>query len=132
MFRPHKAKWTMSLIALGAALAAATPVLSSPEGDYLRFCSLCHGFDGTGKGPLADALKRPPANLTLLTRRHGGKFPAEYAKEVITKGGDIIGHGSSEMLPWGPTFSAEEAGGMPDDRIRIEGLVRYIESIQAP
>ena len=95
MFRPHKAKWTMSLIALGATLAAATPVLPSPKGDYLRFCSLCHGFDGTGKGALADALKKPPADLTLLTRRQGGKFPAEYVKEVIIEGGGIIGHGSS-------------------------------------
>lgn len=33
---------------------------------FLQHCQKCHGADGKGKGPLAEALKLKPANLTLL------------------------------------------------------------------
>ncbi|WP_290997403.1 cytochrome c [Hyphomicrobium sp.] len=113
-------------------LAAPAPALSqsieSGKSDYLRLCALCHGLESTGLGPLREAMKIAPANLTLITRRHGGKFPADYVKRVITEGGGIRGHGSSAMLAWGPVFNAEQDGASPD--ARIEELTRYIESIQ--
>lgn len=53
--------------ALGAFLIAAPPALAQlgkiGERDYVRYCALCHGLEGTGLGPLADAMKTAAANL---------------------------------------------------------------------
>jgi mono/diheme cytochrome c family protein len=46
-------------------------------------CVACHGADGTGNGPLADGLPRPPADLTRISARHGGEFPRDYVMTVI-------------------------------------------------
>ena len=43
-------------------------------GDY---CAPCHGISGKGDGPAASALKTPPADLTVLAKTNGGKFPME-------------------------------------------------------
>lgn len=117
-----------ALVALAAAAPAAGQPARSGQDDYVRYCALCHGLEGTGLGPLADAMKKAPTNLTLLARRHGGKFPFDHIKQVITNGGAIKGHGSSAMLAWGPFFSEERDAGSPDDR--IEQLIRFIEALQ--
>ena len=41
---------------------------------YREYCAVCHGTDGKGGGPAADALKQTPTDLTLIARRGGGKF----------------------------------------------------------
>ena len=43
---------------------------------YTSYCAVCHGTDGKGGGPAASALKTPPADLTLLSKNNGGKYPA--------------------------------------------------------
>jgi mono/diheme cytochrome c family protein len=97
------------------------------------YCASCHGDTGMGNGPVASELKRPPANLTLLARSHGGVFPRERVRQVIA-GDDSVSatatHGSPTMPVWGPIFRALD----PDDRyaaVRIENLVSFLESIQA-
>ena len=53
-----------------------TPTASIDSGGrtYMRYCALCHGIDGTGLGPLSDALQKAPPDLTLLAQRNGGGF----------------------------------------------------------
>ena len=99
---------------------------------YNFYCATCHGLDAKGHGPVASALKVPPANLTLLTRRAGGAFPREKAVGFIANGGNTLGgaHGSNAMPVWGPIFVALD----PSDtraKLRIQNVVQYLESIQA-
>ena len=130
-------------LAAAAAVAAAgqhstadkPPSLLTPSlvgrDNFNAYCSPCHGRDGAGGGPVAAALKTRPADLTRLARRAGGTFPAARVVAFVTSGGtNIAAHGSSEMPVWGPTFMAFE----PSDKlvkIRIENVVRYVESLQA-
>ena len=96
------------------------------------YCSSCHGRDAKGNGPVAPALKVPPPDLTLLTRRNSGTYPRQRLVGFIAGGGITLSgaHGSSEMPVWGPIFVTLD----PSNRlavIRIENVVQYLESIQA-
>lgn len=126
-------KLAAAVIAFSAVLMTAptrAQTTQPGERDYVRYCALCHGLEGTGLGPLAEAMKAAPANLTLIARRHGGKFPEDYVKQVIANGGGIKGHGSTAMLAWSSFFSDEPDLGSPD--ARIDELTHYIERLQTP
>jgi mono/diheme cytochrome c family protein len=131
-----------ALILVGAGVRPAvaqrhlTPpvVISSLSGgDLFRFyCTSCHGSDGKGDGPVAATLKTPPPDLTRIAARNGGHFPSEELQGFVA-GNErpIAAHGSREMPVWGPIFQSLE----PHDRltrIRIESVVKFLESIQKP
>ena len=42
---------------------------------YSKYCASCHGKLGKGDGPVAEALKIAPSDLTALARTYDGKFP---------------------------------------------------------
>ena len=96
---------------------------------YREYCAVCHGRDGKGTGPAAEALKAMPTDLTQITRRNGGKYPEVKVQRTIAGQELISAHGSEEMPVWGPIFrhmsANEDLGAM-----RIYNLVKYIESIQ--
>ena len=97
---------------------------------FHSYCAPCHGADGKGDGPAATSLKNPPANLTQLAKKNGGRFPADHVTTVLRNG--VSGaHGSSDMPIWGPLFS--QVSGHDDAlvQMRISNLVRYLETIQA-
>lgn len=96
------------------------------------YCASCHGRDGKGRGHVASALKTPPPDLTLLTQRNGGKFPAAQVDEAIRGKNQksTPAHGSSEMPVWGPIFKGLDNRNDVNEE-RINSLVKYIESIQA-
>jgi len=97
---------------------------------YRFYCSNCHGLDARGRSA-TPAMQVPASNLTVLTVNHGGIFPREGVRDVIAHGaGPGSVHGTNDMPVWGTIFRALE----PNDRmvdVRIDNLVRYIESIQA-
>lgn len=98
---------------------------------FMFYCATCHGRDARGRGPVAAALKIPPADLTLIARRHDGAFPRGRVEQFITIGDSAVdsAHGTKEMPVWGPIFGGRD----PADamvKIRIANLVSYIESIQ--
>lgn len=99
---------------------------------YLRHCATCHGVDGKGRGPLGLFLKTPPSDLTLLARRHGGKFPYQYVSKVLEFGPGVTAHGSSDMPTWGPIFSYLDKQDERVIRQRIRNLCNYLESLQEP
>ena len=115
-----------------SALSVATASLgwgqSNGQQEFERHCALCHGLDGKGQGPLADAMKLVPADLTRLAARSNGEFPASRVSDVIRNGGGVLGHGSSAMLPWGTYFG--EKGKPEVAKGRIADLVAYIKSLQ--
>jgi len=67
-----------------------TAVNSGPE-MFKSYCAACHGIDGRGTGPAAAALKIPPADLTTLAKKNGGKFPSARVERVIAGIGDVNG-----------------------------------------
>ena len=109
-------------------------VISSLSGsDLFQFyCATCHGRDGKGDGPVASSLKTPPADLTRIAARRDGHFPSEEIQRYVA-GDDMpsAAHGTREMPVWGPIFYSLE----PHDRltrIRLENVVRYLETLQKP
>ena len=135
------------LLACGAALVVASAAAAGQQstGDksfsllspsmygvdnFRDYCSPCHGRDGTGRGPVAAALKTPPSDLTQLAAKNNGVFPRGRVRDYITNGsGDIAAHGSSTMPVWGPTFRALD-GSDRSVAVRIANVVEYLSTIQ--
>ena len=93
------------------------------------YCASCHGAGGHGDGPLAGALRRKPADLTMLARRNHDVFPRDRVRADLSGvGRTVAAHGPTEMPIWGSLFRVFE----PDARVRvrIENLVNYLETLQ--
>lgn len=96
---------------------------------FRAYCAVCHGAEGRGDGVLREELKRPPSDLTALSRSNGGSFPETVVYQVIDGRRTSPFHGSREMPVWGLRFrigGADEA----QTQERIDALVRYVERIQ--
>jgi mono/diheme cytochrome c family protein len=110
----------------------STPLIRSVKGpDLFRaYCAPCHGLDAKGGGPASAALKAKLPDLTLLSRKNQGQFPAARVREVIMGEQVVVAHGSREMPIWGPIFHQVEAD---EDwgNVRLDNLVDYLESIQS-
>jgi len=117
-----------------------TGQITSGKLDFRQYCAQCHGKDGTGNGPVAPALKKKPANLTLLSKNNGGVFPEDEVRDFIDGGKVAEGHGTRDMPIWGYAFKYRRSshtgvGGGPltgaQVRHKIDKLIDYIKSIQA-
>ena len=97
---------------------------------YASYCAVCHGKDGKGNGPAAQALKVPPPNLTTLARSNGGKFPGILVAHAIAGDANLSAHGSKDMPVWGPVFRALSQHDQAVVQLRITNLTKYIESLQ--
>jgi mono/diheme cytochrome c family protein len=117
----------------GQSAALAPSILGESltgRDSFERYCVPCHGPGGRGNGPVATALRTPPADLTTLARRHGG-YPREYVRDLVRSGNrPIPAHGTLDMPVWGPLFRAFESDARVG--IRIDNLVAYIEGLQVP
>jgi mono/diheme cytochrome c family protein len=135
-----KLKCAMSILIAGTYLANArqapmikyTPAenISAANGAemFRAYCGVCHGADGRGAGPAVDALKKRPADLTQLSRKNEGKFPARHVGNVI-QGSDVVAaHGSREMPVWGTVFRT--LGDSATVKIRVDNLTAYLQSLQ--
>lgn len=111
--------------------AGEAPATAAPR-DYRAHCAACHGPEGEGDGPVAPVLTVPPADLTLLSARAGGRFPRERVRSVIDGRHEVRGHGLREMPVWGLSF-ADRGSDSPDllaVDARIDALVRHLETLQ--
>lgn len=108
------------------------PLAYVPSGRQMfkEYCAACHGANAKGRGPASASLRVPPADLTALSRRHGGIFPEEYVTHVLRFGPGVSAHGSSGMPVWGPIFQDVEHYNEAAVRQRIKNLCEYLESIQ--
>jgi mono/diheme cytochrome c family protein len=98
---------------------------------FNTYCAVCHGKDGKGAGPAAEALKTTPTNLTSLAAKNGGKYPAMKVSSVI-RGEDVLAaHGSRDMPVWGKLFWTISEGNNAEVLQRVANLNKYIESLQA-
>lgn len=101
---------------------------SGPE-MFRSYCAPCHGTDGKGTGPAASALKKAPADLTLLTMKNNGKFPTLAVQNTIKGDSSYGAHGSRDMPMWGDLFHSLSPGD-GGVLIRIRVLRDYIETLQ--
>ena len=96
------------------------------------YCASCHGMDGKGKGPVAAALKDKVPDLTTLSFRRGGKYPAaELEKMILGESDQKTAHGNREMPVWGPLFRQVE-NDQEMGLVRARRLVEYIGAWQKP
>ena len=98
---------------------------------YTSYCAVCHGTDGKGGGPAASALKVAPADLTMLSKSNGGKYPALKVTSAIRGESNLPAHGSKEMPVWGSLFRDMSDGHEGEVQQRVANLTEYIESLQA-
>jgi len=111
--------------------APVTPISDIAGGaTFQAYCSACHGAGGHGNGPAAWALKAPPSDLTLISKRAGGQFPFASVRSKIAGDEVIAAHGSREMPTWGPLFKAVDSSTSVAE-LRLANLVKYLEEIQA-
>jgi len=98
---------------------------------YTTYCAVCHGVDGKGNGPAAEALKVPPPDLTKLVSKNGGKYPSDHVTSAIQGELRLPAHGSKEMPVWGCLFWGMSQGHSSEVQLRVTNLNKYIESPQA-
>lgn len=108
------------------------PMTSPASGKemFLSYCAPCHGKTAKGDGPAAAALKQPPADLTMLAKRNGGKYPSDLVTSVLRGQAKLAAHGDQEMPVWGPVFWKMSQGKEEQVTLRIANLNRYVESLQ--
>ena len=125
-------------LSLGASTAQAqdkklTPIQDAGRQEFNTYCVPCHGVDAKGQGVAAQALKDPPADLTLIAARRGGKFDTVEVAEIIDGRESMPIHGTREMPVWGKRLG-EDASEASDEESLTQGrvalLVAYLEAIQ--
>jgi mono/diheme cytochrome c family protein len=123
---------TASRIAL-AQEAAATAAASGESGEatFKTYCGSCHGKSAKGDGPLAEALRYRPADLTTIAKRSGGRFDAEKVHRIIDGRDFVKGHGGTDMPVWGDAFK-HSGEGFDEKAVkeRIQAIVDYLSSVQ--
>jgi mono/diheme cytochrome c family protein len=98
---------------------------------YVNYCAVCHGTEGKGNGPAADALKTPPSDLTVLSKNNGGMYPALKVASAIRGDSSVAAHGTKEMPIWGKLFRTISGGHQSEVDQRVANLVTYIKSLQS-
>ena len=98
---------------------------------FRAHCAACHGPEGKGNGPAGAALKTKPADLTILAKNNGGKFPALKVTSDIRGESDLPAHGSKEMPVLGGLFWSMSRGHEGEVQQRVANLTHYVESLQA-
>lgn len=126
----------VALLVAGPASAAGelAPFIDY-SGDQLfqRFCSSCHGRAGSGDGPVASSLKVMIPDLTRLSQRAGGRFPAKRVLEIIDGRAVLPAHGTRPMPVWGYEFEAQvppDQPGRATAQTLIYRLVEHLRSMQ--
>jgi mono/diheme cytochrome c family protein len=96
--------------------------------EYEAACAACHGRTGKGDGPVSEELRTKPPDLTFISGRNGGVFPADFLHRVIDGRKTLRAHGTYEMPVWGPAFL--RSGSEDAVRGRILAIIAYLRSIQ--
>jgi len=101
---------------------------------FIGYCASCHGRDARGTGPVAASLSIPPADLTRIAARRGGRFEASEVAAYIDGRTDVIAHGRREMPVWGRMFDERNENLMSDETLLSPGMIfaitSYLRSVQ--
>jgi mono/diheme cytochrome c family protein len=97
---------------------------------YTNYCTPCHGVDGKGHGQYASMLRRPPVDLSMLSRNNRGRFPETHIVSALQFGSAIAPRGTDEMPVWGPILGKMNQTNPQELLLRISNLSRYLETLQ--
>ncbi len=129
------------ILSLSLALTACVERDRVPSGaeDFGDFCAACHGMSGRGDGEGAAALDRKPANLTQLSAKNGGVFPATRVMAKIW-GYTGVAPGRQDQSSPMPEFGALLQGDLvPYDGgdgiatptpVRLVQIAEYLKTLQ--
>jgi len=112
--------WALAGLLMGGCSESPPPPTGAAM--YQRYCASCHGASGKGDGPVAASLRRPPADLTTLAKRAGGRFDEPRVLSVIDGRRQVAEHGPREMPIWGEVF---------DEALRSQLYTRYTGLLQS-
>ena len=112
-----------------AQRATDTAVIDSGRALFITYCASCHGVSGRGNGPAAEELRHRPADLTQFATRNGGVFNGARIHSIID-GRTVKAHGTLEMPVWGDAFKWREGLSENGITVRVDALVRYLETLQ--
>ncbi|MFO1114389.1 MAG: cytochrome c [Beijerinckiaceae bacterium] len=134
-----KSKWSFAMGAIvffGTALslpAGASPATCDPNDEplygaklFADHCVTCHGPNATG-GQTPKGVYAP--DLTGLTQKAKGEFPAPRVADIIRYGGAIPEHGRDPKMPiWAEIFRSE--CGVTYSRRAVVELMKYLQTLQ--
>ena len=100
------------------------------SGLYSTYCAVCHGPDAKGSGPLAESLKRRPADLTMLARNNKGSYDRDMVRRIIDGKNPVKGHGGGDMPVWGDAFERSVDAGPQAVQERLDAIVEYLATLQ--
>lgn len=130
----------MLLASAGLAAALAAPAQQTVEAPLMgetgidlfkTYCASCHGASAKGDGPIAEHLRNRPPDLTLISKRAGGKFDDARVHRIIDGRQPVRGHGNADMPVWGDAFKRSGQSGTEEAiKARIDALVDHIRSLQ--
>jgi len=105
---------------------AAVTNPSDGQAMFGSYCAPCHGRSGKGDGPAARALDPKPADLTQLTKKHGGTaFTSKDFEDKVSGMAMSPAHGNTDMPVWGPILRQ-----LGNDTMRMYNLRTYVETLQ--
>ncbi len=115
---------------LNATILMALLLGASPQGEqpdpsaaaagaqsFKTYCASCHGLGAKGDGALAEHLKVPPADLTVISQKNDGQFPFDEVRKKIDGREKVPGHGSQDMPVWGDAFKTTDTEEQAQERI---------------
>lgn len=127
----------LTLVCAGSALGQLRTELGKRE--YMSNCAVCHGTTGKGDGSYFELLKTRIPDITTISQRNKGVFPADRLYQVIDGREALKSHGTREMPIWGQDYSVQAGKYYIDTpydpevyiRVRILSLIDYIYSLQS-
>ena len=128
-------KWLVTAVAIMMAGGAAAQDARIGERLYTRYCTACHGPQGTGDGPMVRVLTVDPPDLTQLAAKNGGTFPRRRVVWRIDGRDPILAHGN-EMPVYGDLLSGEmldirdETGETIHSTQPMADLLAFLERLQ--
>ena len=97
--------------------AASDAALKEAKSMYGMRCASCHGMDGSGKGPIAAALKPPPRDLRDPAWQ--SSVTDQFIEKIIERGGTAVG--KSPAMPASPDLAGKPV---------VKGLRAYIRGLR--
>lgn len=128
--------FSIATAASGAPPAGSAVAIGQRE--YEASCAICHGPNAQGDGSFGELLRLTIPDLTTLSRRNGGVFPADRVYAVIDGREEVKAHGVREMPIWGRHFAVQSTPEYDEYphlseafvRSRILALIDFLNSRQ--